>query len=522
VLLAGDAGVGKTRLLTELRDRAVDDGWQVLAGHCLDFADSALPYLPVLRDHRPHRPRAARPLRRGRRRHPALLRLLPGQRMLSQATDPESVPADQADLFDAVHALAEAVGAGSPLLLVVEDLHWADQSTRDLMSFLLARGFDGPVASSRPTAPTTCTAATRCAPPGRRVGAAAGVERLQLEPLARRRRTASWCAQLHPGPAVRPRPRDIVRRAEGNAFFVEELVGAAARTGGVSRTTSPTCCWSGSTGSTTTPVRWSAPPPSPAAGSPTSCSSAVVDLPPAELDEALREAVEHHVLVPSRRRRLRVPARAARRGGLRRPAARRAGPAARGLRRALLEDRRADGTAAELARHARAAHDLRRRSGPPASRPATRRCRSAAPTRPPSTTRRALRGDLEQAQAAYHLGALVAREAGRPWAPYGFEARLMEATVAYQRGAWDEAVELTLLAGQSPPPVAEDLLLSVRAAVYVGRGDPPRSRCSSRSGRSGTVTDCSASTAARPSSTGTAARAMFRPCLRATRRSCAW
>jgi hypothetical protein len=38
--------VGKTRLLTELRDRAVLNGWQVVAGHCLDFADSALPYLP--------------------------------------------------------------------------------------------------------------------------------------------------------------------------------------------------------------------------------------------------------------------------------------------------------------------------------------------------------------------------------------------------------------------------------------------------------------------------------------------
>jgi predicted ATPase len=46
VLLAGDAGVGKTRLLTELRDVAVGEGWHVVAGHCLDFGDSALPYLP--------------------------------------------------------------------------------------------------------------------------------------------------------------------------------------------------------------------------------------------------------------------------------------------------------------------------------------------------------------------------------------------------------------------------------------------------------------------------------------------
>src|SRR5215218_7895904 len=136
VLLAGDAGVGKTRLLTELRDRAVERRWLVQAGHCLDFADSALPFLPFSEI----TGRFARELPdlfdEVAERHPALLRLLPGQRMLSQATDPESVPADQAALFDAVHALAEAAGARQPLLVVVEDLHWADQSTRDLMSFL--------------------------------------------------------------------------------------------------------------------------------------------------------------------------------------------------------------------------------------------------------------------------------------------------------------------------------------------------------------------------------------------------
>src|SRR3954447_13282539 len=118
VLLAGDAGVGKTRLLTELRDRALDAGWLVLAGHCLDFADSALPYLPFSEI----TGRVSRELPdlfdEVTGRHPALLRLLPGQRMLSQATDPESIPAAQPPLFDAVHALAEAVGARQCLLIV--------------------------------------------------------------------------------------------------------------------------------------------------------------------------------------------------------------------------------------------------------------------------------------------------------------------------------------------------------------------------------------------------------------------
>ena len=46
LLLDGDAGVGKTRLLGELADTARSQGWTVAVGHCLDFGDSALPYLP--------------------------------------------------------------------------------------------------------------------------------------------------------------------------------------------------------------------------------------------------------------------------------------------------------------------------------------------------------------------------------------------------------------------------------------------------------------------------------------------
>ena len=43
VVLSGDAGVGKTRLLVELRDLAVEEGWRVVAGHCLDFGEARSP-----------------------------------------------------------------------------------------------------------------------------------------------------------------------------------------------------------------------------------------------------------------------------------------------------------------------------------------------------------------------------------------------------------------------------------------------------------------------------------------------
>ena len=49
VLLAGDAGVGKTRLLAELCGRARAAGATVLTGHCVDLGAVGLPYLPVRR-----------------------------------------------------------------------------------------------------------------------------------------------------------------------------------------------------------------------------------------------------------------------------------------------------------------------------------------------------------------------------------------------------------------------------------------------------------------------------------------
>src|SRR6185503_6395325 len=48
VLVAGDAGVGKTRLLDELAARAADRGVRVLVGHCVDLGDVGLPYLPFV------------------------------------------------------------------------------------------------------------------------------------------------------------------------------------------------------------------------------------------------------------------------------------------------------------------------------------------------------------------------------------------------------------------------------------------------------------------------------------------
>lgn len=293
VLLAGDAGVGKTRLLQELAFLASTRGWQTYAGHCLDFGDSALPYLPfseVLDRLTTQLPDVVERVAHG---HPALARLLPAGR--EAAPDARTDAVDRGQLFAAVHALLEAVGEKAPALVVVEDAHWADQSTRDLLTFLFTRPFAGPVAI---VASYRADDLHRRHPLRRQVTEWArlgGVARLFLDPLGDEDVRALVSTI---DPAVRGREReDIVARAEGNAFFVEELVGAAGgpdhwipdeladvllvrldRLEDTARTLVRIASVAGRR------VRHD-------------LLAAVAELPEATLDEALRHAVEEHVLV---------------------------------------------------------------------------------------------------------------------------------------------------------------------------------------------------------------------------------
>ncbi len=135
--LAGESGVGKSRLLGELEHRTRERGWSVLSGDCVELGEGELPYAPIVAALRPL-VRAGDPRLEtlpGTERL-ALSRLLPGLGDAAQPNTAQDEATAQAQLFEALLALLDALGRAAPVLLAIEDLHWADRSTRAFVAFL--------------------------------------------------------------------------------------------------------------------------------------------------------------------------------------------------------------------------------------------------------------------------------------------------------------------------------------------------------------------------------------------------
>jgi DNA-binding CsgD family transcriptional regulator/tetratricopeptide (TPR) repeat protein len=133
VLVGGEAGVGKTRLVAELTDRAGSDGWLVLQGACLDLGEGDLPLAPIVEALR-SLPARLGPERSARVLGPALDGLSGLVPTLTEG--PVSLPFEPSRVLELLLGVVQRLTAEAPTLVVVEDLHWADQSTRDLLAFL--------------------------------------------------------------------------------------------------------------------------------------------------------------------------------------------------------------------------------------------------------------------------------------------------------------------------------------------------------------------------------------------------
>ncbi|MDQ0379748.1 helix-turn-helix transcriptional regulator [Amycolatopsis thermophila] len=220
VLLAGDAGVGKSRLLTELVTEAERDGVTVLSGRCLDVGEAGLPYLPFVEA----LGRLGAEQRELAAQWPVLGLLLPALASPEQAGQ----AMERLRLFDAVHGLLSELAARHPVLLALEDLHWADVSTRDLVLFLLSR---------LDTQNLLVVATYRTDDLHRRhplrpllaeVSRLPAVGRIELGPFSAAEAVA-FVSALAEGALPDTTLHAVAERSEGNAFFCEELTAAAQR-----------------------------------------------------------------------------------------------------------------------------------------------------------------------------------------------------------------------------------------------------------------------------------------------------
>jgi DNA-binding CsgD family transcriptional regulator/tetratricopeptide (TPR) repeat protein len=226
LLVVGEAGIGKTRFIDEVAALATKRGAITIRGSCRSAADGGLPYAPIAEGLRgfvrdaPADILAAVVGSSG----PDLARIAPVFGRGGNLRGREAAESLQARLFDALLGFIERLSERSPVLLVAEDLHWADAATRQAVAFLAGT---------------------------LRTESAAMVVSYRSEELPRRHPTVAWLAELErsdrleridlapfdavethelmaailesePLPALVER---IHRRSEGNAFFIEELLG---------------------------------------------------------------------------------------------------------------------------------------------------------------------------------------------------------------------------------------------------------------------------------------------------------
>jgi len=289
VLVAGEAGVGKSRLVAEFVN-ALPRDVRVLTGYCLELRQAVLAFAPLVGILRQLSEQIG-PARTQELYGRELRRFLPDHSAIAERSTDDPT----GELFGAVYGLLANLDDEGPVVLVVEDLHWADRSTLDLISYL-ARELE----SARVLLIGTYRAdEMRRSHPLRPVLAELNrlpnVSRLDVEPLGDRE-VAQLLSAISGSDLPDRLAAEVVDRAEGNPFFAEELL-AAVGDRGVPTTLRDilTTRLEALPDQAQEVLRIAA-----AAGRRVDhrLLSEVAPLSPDELDQGLRDAVEHGVLVP--------------------------------------------------------------------------------------------------------------------------------------------------------------------------------------------------------------------------------
>ena len=238
VLLGGEAGIGKSRVLAAALERARADGAVVLLGGCIGLAEGSLPFAPIVEALRPYI-RELEGLDHDGRSAPAgvprqaLSAVAAALGMLTEYPVAASAGAEmrpewaRSRMYEAFLDLLRGMAADGPVVLAIEDLHWADDSTRELLAFLVRNAqaekllllitFRSDELTRRHPLLFWLAEADR----------QAGVERIELRRLDRSdvARQLNGILGHSAGPGL---IASVFDRSEGNPFFAEELIAAGA------------------------------------------------------------------------------------------------------------------------------------------------------------------------------------------------------------------------------------------------------------------------------------------------------
>ena len=218
VLIGGEAGIGKSRLAGEFTSR-LGQNVLVLVGRCPEFGADGVPFAPFIAVMRSlERQRGTDDLAALLPGHPALAQWMP---RLAARAGPATPDSDPIRLSGEILTLLEQLALTQPVVLVLEDLHWADDSSRELFAFLVAN-----LAQNQVLLVATYRPAEAGGGPLRRLIAElrrnAGVRVVSPRPLTRHEVGRQLAALLgrEPEPGLITRVAD---RSGGNPLFVEAI-----------------------------------------------------------------------------------------------------------------------------------------------------------------------------------------------------------------------------------------------------------------------------------------------------------
>ncbi|MGW3148645.1 helix-turn-helix transcriptional regulator [Streptomyces sp. NPDC001177] len=227
-VVGGEAGVGKTRLVEEFATAACRRGAVVALGGCVEIGADGLPFAPfstALRALRRALPDELAAAAAGQEEE--LARLLPE---LDEAAPTRTAgrhdEEGMARLFELTARLLERIAADRTVVVALEDLHWADASTRHLLSYLLRTLRTGRLVVLATYRSDDIHRRHPLRPLLAELDRLRTVRRLELARFSRAEvgRQIAGILAAEPDPA---QVEEIFRRSDGNAFFVEELAVAA-------------------------------------------------------------------------------------------------------------------------------------------------------------------------------------------------------------------------------------------------------------------------------------------------------